>query len=883
MIFFNIYPGDVMAFIDSKIILLVEDEFLIALSTKDDLENLGYNIVVANSGEEAIDIFNSHGKINLIIMDIDLGDGIDGTETAEIILNKQNIPIIFMSSHTEPEIVEKTEKITSYGYVVKNSSITAIDASIKMAFKLFEANQKIQKSENKFRAIIDKANIGLSIVNSKGIVEEWNECESNFTGIMRKDAIDRPVWELMHIVNPQRLKLTEYKSTIDSFLKNFSAEKGKIVREVNYMYNKEKQFIIENSLFQMNINGEKLIVSFNQDITERKRTEEALQNSEKKYRQLFDLLPFGGEILDTKGKIINCSLRTAKILGYEVDELIGESITKLLTPESKKIFRKLLPIIIQGNAISVEISMMHTDGSIKNFLRASQPIFDKNSKVESILVSNIDITDRKKNERALKQSEIDYRSLFDNATDAIYIQDLEGHFLDVNQGALKMYGYPKEFFIGKTPEFLSAPGKNDMSKIIKFINNASKGKTQTYEFWGLRRNGEIFPKNVRSQKGFYRGEKVVVTFATDITDQKKVEESLKKSEERFRSFFENSPISLWEEDYTAVLDYIKKLKDSGINDLSKYFDNNLEEVSKCAGLVRILDVNSATLKIYEAESKEELFNNLNDVFIEDSLAIFKEQIISFSEGDFHFQGEGITQTLTGRKNNIKLYTTMLPNEKLLISIFDITDRKKTENLIGKLLTEKDMLLKEVHHRIKNNMNIMRTLFSMQSKSLENPEAYSVFQDAIGRIDSMGVLYDKLYKSEKYQKIKVKEYINQLIREIFSMFPSRNNIKLKSEIEDFTIGTKVIFSLGLIINELMTNSMKYAFPNDRKGIIAIDISKKQNHVKLIFADNGVGMTETGKSKEKGFGHSLIELLTKQIKGNYKINKNKGLKFIIEFDV
>jgi PAS domain S-box-containing protein len=133
-----------------KSILLVEDEVLLAMAGKKNLENYGYTVVIANTGEEAIEVFHNQA-IDLVLMDIDLGDGIDGTQAAEIILQDLDVPILFQSSHTEPEIVEKTEKITAYGYVVKNSGITILDVSIKMAFKLFEANRKIVESEEVLR------------------------------------------------------------------------------------------------------------------------------------------------------------------------------------------------------------------------------------------------------------------------------------------------------------------------------------------------------------------------------------------------------------------------------------------------------------------------------------------------------------------------------------------------------------------------------------------------------------------------------------------------------------------------------------------------------------------------------------------------------------
>ena len=135
-----------------KKILIVEDEVIIAMAEKISLEQVGYTVLIANSGEKAIQLLNDSSDIvDLILMDIDLGSGIDGTQTASAILLKHDIPIVFLSSHTENHIVEKTRNITSFGYVTKSSSITVLDASIRMAFQLHDAFRKLRITGNELR------------------------------------------------------------------------------------------------------------------------------------------------------------------------------------------------------------------------------------------------------------------------------------------------------------------------------------------------------------------------------------------------------------------------------------------------------------------------------------------------------------------------------------------------------------------------------------------------------------------------------------------------------------------------------------------------------------------------------------------------------------
>jgi len=136
--------------------------------------------------------------------------------------------------------------------------------------------------------------------------------------------------------------------------------------------------------------------------------------------------------------------------------------------------------------------------------------------------------EKKLGEEALLNSDVSYRGLFNSIHDAIYVQDIHGCFLDINDGAVQMYGYPKEYFIGKTPTALSAPGKNDMDKVTQAIQHAFDGDAQQFEFWGKRSNGEIFPKDVRVFKGTYFGQSVVIAIAQDITARKHDEEGLQK-------------------------------------------------------------------------------------------------------------------------------------------------------------------------------------------------------------------------------------------------------------------------------------------------------------------------------------------------------------------
>ncbi|MCD4834110.1 MAG: PAS domain S-box protein [Bacteroidales bacterium] len=262
---------------------------------------------------------------------------------------------------------------------------------------------------------------------------------------------------------------------------------------------------------------------------------EKVEESEAKYKKLSDLT-FEGIIIHNKGVAVDVNLSLVKMFGYTHEELLGKNLIKFLI--SEKYHGIISENIIKDYAFPYEVEGIKKDGSTLPIEIEARIFFAKKDNTFRVTAIR-DITERKQALEVLKKTEKNYQDLFNNASEAIYIQDRESRFIDVNQGAVDMYGYPKEFFIGKTPEFLSAPEKNDMKEIMGFVEDAFNGKSRQYDFWGIRKNGEIFPKIVRSQKASFQGQNVIITFAIDITERKKTEEALRESEEKYRTLVED--------------------------------------------------------------------------------------------------------------------------------------------------------------------------------------------------------------------------------------------------------------------------------------------------------------------------------------------------------
>jgi len=190
---------------------------------------------------------------------------------------------------------------------------------------------------------------------------------------------------------------------------------------------------------------------------------------------------------------------------------------------------------------------------------------------------------------------------------------------------------------------------------------------------------------------------------------------------------------------------------------------------------------------------------------------------------------------------------------------DITERKNAENEIKQQLLEKEIILKEVNHRIKNNFNSISSLLSLQSQETTNPYAISALQDAIGRVNSMQILYEKLLITENYHVSSVKEYLNNLIDDIINLFSEAIHITVKKNLEDFQLNPKRLVPLGIIVNEILTNVMKYAFEGKESGLIEITVKELSGNIILTIQDNGRGLPKSFDLKEKtGFDLMFVKM-------------------------
>jgi two-component sensor histidine kinase len=211
------------------------------------------------------------------------------------------------------------------------------------------------------------------------------------------------------------------------------------------------------------------------------------------------------------------------------------------------------------------------------------------------------------------------------------------------------------------------------------------------------------------------------------------------------------------------------------------------------------------------------------------------------------------------------------------------ERMNANEKIQTLLTEKDLILKEVHHRIKNNINTIKAFLSLQAGQINDPAAIAALEDTEGRLDSMMLLYEELYRSTSYLEVDAKCYLERLVEHIIENFPSRDQMAVETEFDEFMLDAKRLQSVAIIINELLSNTMKYAFNGQTEKAIKVTAKVTSDSIAISIQDNGKGMPESiDFENSQGFGLILVRELTKQLYGKIRIGRNQGTNIVLEFN-
>ncbi|WP_339842136.1 histidine kinase dimerization/phosphoacceptor domain -containing protein [uncultured Maribacter sp.] len=249
------------------------------------------------------------------------------------------------------------------------------------------------------------------------------------------------------------------------------------------------------------------------------------------------------------------------------------------------------------------------------------------------------------------------------------------------------------------------------------------------------------------------------------------------------------------------------------------------------------------------------------------------------EGTIELQEIQIKKQQT--RQQLIIIITVLLLLLLLLAYKAISNNVKKNKLLQKKNSEKEFLLKEIHHRVKNNLEIVSSLLSLQASLIVDPDILDVMEQSQHRVHSMGMIHQKLYLGEKLATVEMKDYFNNLTDYIVHSYGKNNKVTIDLEMKELELDVDMAIPIGLIVNELITNSLKYAFPEERNGVIHLALKLNGNLLVLEVNDNGIGMQSENLVRETGFGTHLVDLLVKQLDGKMILVTDQGTSVCIEF--
>ena len=647
------------------------------------------------------------------------------------------------------------------------------------------------------------------------------------------------------------------------------------------------------------------------DITKRKKAEEALQKSELYYRTIFENTGTATLIAGEDTVISLANTECEKLSGYRKEEIEGKKrwidfvvendIERLLSyHNTRKRDQNRAPK-------NYELKLQNKQGDIRDVYVTIELIPNTQNRVISLL----DITDKKRSRKALRKSERKYRQLVENTHEGIWSIDVDGNTTFVNPRMANMLGYTvNEMMEMHLLSFIAEPNAEIIETYLKSYMDAAEG---TYEFEFIKKDRQKIMASIKVTQIYddYGNHVESLALISDITERKKVEEKV-----RLASIYNRSLIE-------ANLDPLVTIGSDG----------------------KITDVNKST-EIITGYPKEQLIGtDFSDYFTEPENARKGYQQV-FQEGlvrDYPLKIKNKDGYITPVLYNASVYKDEFGN---VIGVFaaarDITQLKKAEENIKASLEEKEILLREIHHRVKNNLQIISSLLSLQTGYTKDKEKLNALEESQNRVKSMAIVHEKLYNSENLVKIDFKDYIKDLTDSLFLTYKIKPyKIKLNKKIDKVFFNINTSIPCGLIINELVTNSLKHAFPatygcgpenenrekcsflglqnskfcgsrnevsfnpkiedfegfsdptvsdcgpTDEKSAspineIQIELHQLKNNLVLIVSDNGAGLPENiDFSNAKTLGLRLVNNLVKQLDGTIELDRSEGTKFKITF--
>lgn len=612
-------------------------------------------------------------------------------------------------------------------------------------------------------------------------------------------------------------------------------------------------------------------MGISRDITQAKRDQDALRASEERYRDLFENATDLIQSVDVNGRILFVNNAWRSALGFSAHEVKDLDISSVVDPRDLESFLAIRRRLLAGEQVGVyDLRMLARDGRVLR-LRGSSSVRYENGRSTATRTIFRDITGEEAAREAVAEHLARQRALFESGAHMFWTVDRRIALTSFNRGYADMI----ERLYGTRPEInvdLNVPRKRFASDTYHgfwegkyreaFAGRAVRFETDLVDRAGRRVCNEIFLSPVFEPDGSVEE---VYGIGHEVTEQRRAQDLARTQSARLKAIFENSAnMMIW----TLDRDY----RITAMNDHFQQSSRRAMGISFSIGQDFIGPMSDRV-----AGGRAEPFVTKYHLALQGRPQQFEVELKNHS----------------GRSLWVETFLNPIMVDGVVEEIsclaYGITDRKESQATLLESLHEKEVLLKEVHHRVKNNLQIISSIFNLQKPYVDDhPRALEVLRDSQDRVRSMSFIHESLYQTKNFSHVDLGAYIDGLSRNLMMSYSLAGRVELLKQLEPVDLGLDQAIPCGLILNELISNALKHAFPDGAAGHIRLQLRARGAWVEMLIEDDGPGLPEDfDVARDANLGLQLVETLIGQLDGrierrNTTMGQGKGVAYFLTFE-
>ncbi len=762
---------------------------------------------------------------------------------------------------------EPVEVFASVSPIVDDDNqVLGYVASMRVVTEIKEWREKLAFVEERYTDLFQNASDLIHGVGIDGKLKYANTAWYNTLGYTKAEMKGMDVTNIL--IEDQRASFSIYLDKVIG-----GTEKG---ARMWTLQTKSGDHIYIEAISDVNYVGGELhsVRSIMRDITNTRKTEEIAQKQAAKIDAIFEGSRMLFWTVNMKTALTSFNSQYARAIynlyGKYPEIQMDDSLPKpTFASDDYHSFweEKYSEVIESGKNISFQTETVNRDGTVNYREIYLNPIWESSSKTKMIEIAGmaIDITDKKEAEKKIKSQSEQLKTIFNSTPHMIWAIDIEGRITSMNR-AFEDQMRERFGLSLKEGDVLNNLSDNQLDEAKMRWRNALKyvaeGNTLHFEMKSLDMHGtehidDIFVSPIFNDEG----EVVEISgLSQTVTFKKTAELKLKEQAAKISAIFDSSAMLIWTIDQKGrLVSYNKVFADS-------FFALKGEDIS----------LGSVFAELIKDNLKPIAYRNI------------KRYIKAAFKGEKQ-QFEGALYNLRGKKTWMETFINPIYSDnneirEVTCMSYEITDKKEIQQQMKESIHEKEILLQEVHHRVKNNLQVISSILNLQSSYVKDENSLSILRESQNRIKSMSFIHESLYHTGNFSNIEFSEYIHSLAKNLIHSYSLETaSIELDVDFQKTSLLLDQAIPCGLIANEILSNALKYAFKDREKGKISCRIGSENGKVTMEIGDNGIGLPEDlDVANSETLGLQLVYTLIEQLGATIQVDTKSGTNYLITFD-